>query len=58
MRCLICGIDNKDVIYHYEYVGGIGYTKTGPYCKDEISCWQRFDIKHNLRKIKNVRAYM
>jgi len=44
--CRHCGFEGSSecpVELPREYVGGHGYTKTGPFCRDLVACWDRWD---------------
>ena len=46
LTCRNCGhasTEAEPVERPFEYVGGQGYTRTGPFCTDMVACWGRVD---------------
>ena len=42
-HCGFVGTDAELVEYPFEYVGGQGHVRTGPFCRDLVACWYRWD---------------
>ena len=42
-NCGLVGTEVEPVEFPFEYVGGQGHTRTGPFCRNVVACWYRWD---------------
>ena len=47
--CVHCGRKSNDVRMQTAYVGGSGNVSVGPFCRNQLSCWLRWDEQHPIR---------